>query len=132
MSGCIRWCGRWRRWGGRGGAGLGVERGGPWTCGPARGTPTAGWSRAGGPPGRPLRGRGGGGRAARTPRHAERLSLAELAALAGVHPVHLAATFRRHLGCPVGQYLRQVRIDQARRLLAGSAAPLAEVALAVG
>jgi AraC-like DNA-binding protein len=65
-------------------------------------------------------------------RFTEPLTLAALAELAGVHPVHLAATFRRHTGCTVGQYLRRLRVDEARRLLLDSDAPLAEVALAAG
>ena len=32
-SGCIRWCGRWRRWGGRGGRGRGIWRAGVDGCG---------------------------------------------------------------------------------------------------
>src|SRR5262249_8473367 len=63
---------------------------------------------------------------------AQRPALTDLAALAGVHPVHLAAAFRRHSGCTVGQYLRQRRIEEARRRLAGSDAPLAEIALELG
>jgi AraC family transcriptional regulator len=65
-------------------------------------------------------------------RFAESLTLTELADLAGVHPVHLAATFRRHRGCTVGDYLRRLRVDHACRRLAGSADPLAEVALDAG
>jgi AraC family transcriptional regulator len=61
-----------------------------------------------------------------------RLSLAELAEGAGVHPVHLAATFRRCYGTTVTAYLRQLRIELACRELARSDAPLADVALAAG
>lgn len=60
------------------------------------------------------------------------LSLAELADSAGVHPVHLAATFRRCYGTTVAAYLRQLRIELACRELAHSDAPLADVALAAG
>jgi AraC family transcriptional regulator len=60
------------------------------------------------------------------------LSLAELAELAGVHPVHLAASFRRCYGTTVAAYLRQLRIELACRELARSDAPLADVALAAG
>ncbi|HEY8503882.1 MAG TPA: AraC family transcriptional regulator, partial [Gemmataceae bacterium] len=65
-------------------------------------------------------------------RFAENLRLAELAAEAGVHPVHLAGTFRRHFGCSVGEFVRRVRVEQAARLLAGGDTPVAEVALAAG
>jgi hypothetical protein len=38
--------------------------------------------------------------------------LAELAAEAGVHPGHLAAAFRRHFGCPVGEFTRRRRVER--------------------
>jgi AraC-like DNA-binding protein len=60
------------------------------------------------------------------------VSLAELARQAGVHPVHLAAAFRRHYGATVGQYVRQRRIDYARIQLSSSPTPLAEIALTAG
>jgi len=59
-------------------------------------------------------------------------TLAELAAVAGVHPVHLAMTFRRFFGQTVGAYVRAQRIELACRALAHSDAPLADVALAAG
>jgi len=65
-------------------------------------------------------------------RFAEPLTLGELAAQAGVHPVHLAATFRRHYGCTVGQYLRRRRIEFASHQLTSSTASLAVIALNAG
>ncbi len=59
-------------------------------------------------------------------------SLRDLAAGAGVHPVHFAAVFRRCYGCSVGDYARRRRVAQARRVLVDLDRPLAEVALAVG
>ncbi|HEX8170830.1 MAG TPA: AraC family transcriptional regulator [Thermoanaerobaculia bacterium] len=61
-----------------------------------------------------------------------RLTLTSLAAEAGVHPVHLATTFRRHYGTTVAAYIRQCRIAYACRALAESDVPLADVALAAG
>lgn len=61
-----------------------------------------------------------------------RLSLGELADAAGVHPVHLAASFRRCYGTTVAAYLRQLRVELACRELLRSDAPLADVALAAG
>ncbi|HKR65794.1 MAG TPA: AraC family transcriptional regulator [Thermoanaerobaculia bacterium] len=61
-----------------------------------------------------------------------RVSLDELAASAGVHPVHLATTFRRYFGQSVASYVRQLRIDYACRALAESNAALAEIALDAG
>jgi AraC family transcriptional regulator len=61
-----------------------------------------------------------------------RVALAELAAVAGVHPAHLTRTFRRHLGCSPGAYLRQLRIEHARRALVTGDHAIAELALAAG
>lgn len=63
---------------------------------------------------------------------AARLTLEELAITAGVHPVHLATTFRRVFGHPVASYVRQLRIEYACRALTTSNVPLAEIALAAG
>lgn len=63
---------------------------------------------------------------------AARVTLEELGAEAGVHPVHLATTFRRFYGVTVASYLRQLRIEYACRELLGSDAPLADIALAAG
>lgn len=46
-----------------------------------------------------------------------RPSLDSLAAVAGVHAVHLARTFREVHGCTVGEYYRSLRIDRAIALL---------------
>lgn len=60
------------------------------------------------------------------------LRLRELAAGAGVHPVHLAREFQRRYGCSVGTYVRSLRIDAACEKLAHSDASIAEIALATG
>lgn len=65
-------------------------------------------------------------------RFAERLTLEDIAAHAGVHPVHLATVFRRHFHCTVGDYVRGRRIEYACRELAGSRTPLARLALDAG
>jgi AraC family transcriptional regulator len=65
-------------------------------------------------------------------RFADDLSLGEIAAAAGVHPAYLAASFRKHFRCTVGDYLRQCRVAAARRLLAETPRPLPEIAAAVG
>ena len=62
----------------------------------------------------------------------ERMTLSDFADFAGVHPVHLAATFHRYYGVPVATYLRGVRIDVACRQLAESDAPIADIAFAAG
>lgn len=60
------------------------------------------------------------------------LSLSQLAASAGVHPVHLARTFRRTQGVTVGGYARRLRTERAVALLATSDASLSEIAAEAG
>jgi AraC family transcriptional regulator len=58
-------------------------------------------------------------------------TLTDLARIVGVHSVHLATTFRRHLGCTPGEYIRRLRVEFAcRRLVTGT--PLVEIALEAG
>jgi AraC family transcriptional regulator len=64
-------------------------------------------------------------------RHGEGSRVAEVAAEAGVHPVHLARVFRRHLGCTVSEYVRRVRVARAASLL-GAGARISEVAHGCG
>jgi AraC family transcriptional regulator len=59
-------------------------------------------------------------------------SLTAFAREAGVHPVHLARTFRRLQGCTLGEYVRHLRLEWARRQLAGTSRPIADVALSCG
>jgi AraC family transcriptional regulator len=59
-------------------------------------------------------------------------SLAELAALAGVHPVHLSREFRRHYHMTVGEYIRKRRIQHASQLLSHSGLSLSEIAATCG
>ncbi len=65
-------------------------------------------------------------------RFAESLSLPEVAGAVGVHPVHLARTFRRHYRSSIGAYIRQLRLEYACRELTTSDRPLADIALAAG
>ena len=59
-------------------------------------------------------------------------SLAELARIAGVHPVHLSREFRKHYQSTIGEYVRKRRIEYASHLLANTGTPLSEVALMCG
>jgi AraC family transcriptional regulator len=63
---------------------------------------------------------------------AERVSLETIAAEAGVHPSHLIRAFGQHFHCTIGNYVRELRIQQARHVLSTSETPLSEIALAVG
>lgn len=58
-------------------------------------------------------------------------TLAELAALAQLHPVYLARAFRRRIGLSPSDYLRRRRVHRSLRLIVRGE-PLSEVALAVG
>lgn len=63
---------------------------------------------------------------------AESLSLSNVATRVGVHPTHLARTFRKYYGCTIGEYVRHLRLNFAARELAGSDKSLTEIALAAG
>jgi AraC family transcriptional regulator len=65
-------------------------------------------------------------------RYAEDLSIADIAGSVGVHPIHLARTFRRHFRCTPGEFARFCRLEKAVSLLARTSRPLAEVALISG
>ena len=58
--------------------------------------------------------------------------LATLAAIAGVHRVHVARAFRDHLGCTVGDYVRRLRVRRACELLTATSVPLTDVAMRAG
>lgn len=65
-------------------------------------------------------------------RFPEPVTLGRLAEMAGVHPVSVAAAFRRFYGCTVGQYLRRCRVEFAGHRLTTSHDPLAVIALEAG
>jgi AraC-like DNA-binding protein len=65
-------------------------------------------------------------------RLSERLSLADLAAPAGVSPAHLTRLFRAELGVTATDYLRRCRLERALHLLTRSELPVKEVACEVG
>lgn len=61
-----------------------------------------------------------------------RPALRELAAVAGVHPIHLHRSFRAHFGCTIGEHVRRLRVDFACRRLAATDDPLVRIALEAG
>ncbi len=65
-------------------------------------------------------------------RFTEALRLADLAAEARVHPVHLARTFRAHRGITIGTFVRQLRISRACSLMGDLNRPLAQLAVDLG
>ncbi|MBD0370135.1 MAG: helix-turn-helix transcriptional regulator [Pyrinomonadaceae bacterium] len=62
----------------------------------------------------------------------EGLTLSRVAAEVGVHPAHLARTFRRAYRSTVGDYVRRLRVEYAAREIARSDRSLAEIASAAG
>jgi AraC family transcriptional regulator len=61
-------------------------------------------------------------------------TLGELGKECGVHPSHLARTFRLHYGRSIGAYVRELRVSRAKELLGSPSrrVSLADVALACG
>jgi len=64
--------------------------------------------------------------------HSSRLSLDNLSAAAGVHPVHLSRVFRRFQREGIGEYARRFRIRESCRYLLNRDLPLAEISLRLG
>jgi AraC family transcriptional regulator len=62
----------------------------------------------------------------------EPVSMADIAAEVEVHPTHLAQTFRERYGCTMGDYLRRIRVEEARAQLELTRKPLAAIALDAG
>ena len=60
------------------------------------------------------------------------VTLAGIARTVGVHPVYLAAGFRRHYHCTVGEYVRRLRLEAAGREVSATNRPLSEIAVAFG
>ena len=60
------------------------------------------------------------------------LRLSTIARDVGVHPVHLARTFRQCFGCSPGEYVRQRRLDRACAQLVGTARSIAEIGVDAG
>jgi AraC family transcriptional regulator len=65
-------------------------------------------------------------------RFADALSLSTVALAVDIHPAHLARCFRQHYGCSVGDYVRRLRVEFARRQIVTSNGSLAEIAVAAG
>jgi AraC family transcriptional regulator len=62
----------------------------------------------------------------------ERLTLSDLGREVGMHPVYLAAAFRRAYGCTIGEYVRQRRVEWICRELSATNTSLAQLALDAG
>lgn len=64
--------------------------------------------------------------------HSARLTLDDLSAVAGVHPVHLSRVFRRFQREGIGEYTRRLRIRASCQHLLNPELPLAEISLLLG
>jgi AraC family transcriptional regulator len=62
----------------------------------------------------------------------ENLTLACIAEMVGMHPVYLAAAFRKCYRCTIGDYVRRLRVEYACRALLNDDVPLIEIALSAG
>ncbi len=62
----------------------------------------------------------------------ESVTLEAVAEIADVHPVHLARVFRRKYDCTIGEYVRRLRVEFARRQIQATDLPFSEIALAAG
>lgn len=63
---------------------------------------------------------------------ADRVTLRDIAAAANVHAASVVRAFRAHLRCSPGEYVRNVRIENAKRELSASDRALSEIALDAG
>ena len=63
---------------------------------------------------------------------ARKLALAEMAAVCGLSPYHFMRAFSRTFGMPPHQYVLDLRLDFAERLLAGSRMAIADIAHLAG
>jgi AraC-like DNA-binding protein len=63
--------------------------------------------------------------------YADNVSLDDLSECSGLSPFHLLRIFRRAIGMPPHAYLRQIRVEQAKQLLAVGT-PISEAAAATG
>ena len=62
----------------------------------------------------------------------DQLTITQVAAAVGVHPVYLAREFRRIHGCTIGEYIRRLRVERACRQLSSSDESLATIAAGTG
>jgi AraC family transcriptional regulator len=64
--------------------------------------------------------------------YANSLTISSIAAIANVHPTHLARQFRRYFHMTIGDFIRQRRIESACRELINSNTSLREIAVEFG
>src|SRR5207253_1253367 len=62
----------------------------------------------------------------------QRIRVSDVAAIAGVHPVHLARVVQRHFGVTVTTWIRRRRMQRAAEMIARSPRTLSTAAAAAG
>jgi transcriptional regulator GlxA family with amidase domain len=62
----------------------------------------------------------------------DNVKIDSLAALAGVHPVHLSRTFKKFNDVSIGEYTRGIKVKKATKMLLRTSAPLSRIALDCG
>jgi AraC family transcriptional regulator len=62
----------------------------------------------------------------------ERLTIADVARAAGVHPAHLATVFREHHHVPLGEFIRRLRLEWVADRLENSSDSISSIAYAAG
>ncbi len=60
------------------------------------------------------------------------VSLDELAVVAGVHPVTISRSFRRHFACGFGEYRRKLKVERSLDMIKNSSRSLTQVAVDCG
>ncbi|MBX3118089.1 MAG: AraC family transcriptional regulator [Fimbriimonadaceae bacterium] len=60
------------------------------------------------------------------------LKVREIADLVGVHPIHLTRMFQRHFDCSIAEYVRELRLAAAVRLVRDTELPLSQIAVQTG
>jgi AraC family transcriptional regulator len=60
------------------------------------------------------------------------LTLSSIAREVGIHPAHLARTFRAHYRRSIGDYVRRLRVERAARDLSDAGASIAEIGIRAG
>lgn len=67
-----------------------------------------------------------------TDRWAETLTLDELSAEIGVHPVTISKHFSKYFSCTLGEYIRKLRVEKSIPVIRNSRIPLTDIALDCG
>lgn len=65
-------------------------------------------------------------------RFMDRLTVAEVAVVVGVHPAHLARAFRQRHGVSIGRFVRALRLEWASEQLTATPRPIATIAVEAG